>query len=380
MVPEPFFTIGIEEEYLIVDRETRNLIGHAPPSILAECEKKLKEQVSPEFLQCQIEVGTRVCKTIRDARENLAFLRNTVSEVIEQHGMAMIASSTHPFSMSVRQETTNKDRYSKLEEDLQQVARRLVICGMHVHIGIDDDDLRLDLMGQVSYALPHLLALSTSSPFWKGNDTGLKSYRIAVWDELPRTGLPEVFDSFAEYRRHVEVLINAGIIEDGTKIWWDIRPSDKFPTLEMRICDICTRLEDTICIAALYLCWLHKLYRLRRNNQRWRRYARMLIDENRWRAHRYGCDEGLIDFGRGEIVPYAELVEEMLELIAEDAEFLDCVAEVEHARNILRRGTSAHRQLRVYKEALSSGRSQQEALMDVVDMLIEDTKYGLDQF
>jgi len=380
MVPEPFFTIGIEEEYLIVDRETRNLIGHAPPSILAECEKKLKEQVSPEFLQCQIEVGTRVCKTIRDARENLAFLRNTVSEVIEQHGMAMIASSTHPFSMSVRQETTNKDRYSKLEEDLQQVARRLVICGMHVHIGIDDDDLRLDLMGQVSYALPHLLALSTSSPFWKGNDTGLKSYRIAVWDELPRTGLPEVFDSFAEYRRHVEVLINAGIIEDGTKIWWDIRPSDKFPTLEMRICDICTRLEDTICIAALYLCWLHKLYRLRRNNQRWRRYARMLIDENRWRAHRYGCDEGLIDFGRGEIVPYAELVEEMLELIAEDAEFLDCVAEVEHARNILRRGTSAHRQLRVYKEALSSGRSQQEALMDVVDMLIEDTKYGLDQY
>ena len=380
MVPEPFFTIGIEEEYLIVDRETRNLIGHAPPSILAECEKKLKEQVSPEFLQCQIEVGTRVCKTIRDARENLAFLRNTVSEVIEQHGMAMIASSTHPFSMSVRQETTNKDRYSKLEEDLQQVARRLVICGMHVHIGIDDDDLRLDLMGQVSYALPHLLALSTSSPFWKGNDTGLKSYRIAVWDELPRTGLPEVFDSFAEYRRHVEVLINAGIIEDGTKIWWDVRPSDKFPTLEMRICDISTRLEDTICIAALYLCWLHKLYRLRRNNQRWRRYARMLIDENRWRAHRYGCDEGLIDFGRGEIVPYAELVEEMLELIAEDAEFLDCVAEVEHARNILRRGTSAHRQLRVYKEALSSGRSQQEALMDVVDMLIEDTKYGLDQF
>ena len=225
-----------------------------------------------------------------------------------------------------------------------------------------------------------LLALSTSSPFWKGNDTGLKSYRIAVWDELPRTGLPEAFDSFAEYRRHVEVLINAGIIEDGTKIWWDIRPSDKFPTLEMRICDICTRLEDTICIAALYLCWLHILYRLRRSNQRWRRYARMLIDENRWRALRYGCDEGLIDFGRGEIVPYADLAEEMLEIIAEDAEFLDCVAEVEHARNILQRGTSAHRQLKVYKDALSSGRSQQEALMDVVDMLIEDTKYGLDQF
>ena len=380
MVPEPFFTIGIEEEYLIVDRETRNLIGQAPPSILAECEKKLKEQVSPEFLQCQIEVGTRVCKTVKDARENLAFLRNTVSEVVEQHGLAMIASSTHPFSMGARQETTNKDRYSKLERDLQQVARRLVICGMHVHIGIEDDDLRLDLMGQVSYALPHLLALSTSSPFWKGNDTGLKSYRIAVWDELPRTGLPEVFDSFAEYRRHVEVLVNAGIIEDSTKIWWDIRPSHKFPTLEMRICDICTRLEDTICIAALYLCWLHMLYRLRRSNQRWRRYARMLIDENRWRAHRYGCDEGLIDFGRGEIVPYADLAEEMLEIIAEDAEFLDCVAEVEHARNILQRGTSAHRQLKVYKDALSSGRSQQEALMDVVDMLIEDTKYGLDQF
>jgi carboxylate-amine ligase len=290
----------------------------------------------------------------------------------------MMAASTHPFSLGVHQETTNKDRYSELEKDLQQVARRLLICGMHVHVGIDDDDLRLDLMGQVSYFLPHLLALSTSSPFWKGNDTGLKSYRISVWDELPRTGLPENFESYTEYRRHVEVLIKAGIIEDATKIWWDIRPSDKFPTLEMRICDISTRLEDTVCIAALYLCWLRMLYRLRRSNQRWRRYARMLVDENRWRAHRYGFDEGLIDFGRGEIIPYTELIDEMLLLIAEDADYFGCVSEVEHARIILQRGTSAHRQLRVYNESLSAGQSQEKALMAVVDSLIEDTRYGLD--
>lgn len=252
-----------------------------------------------------------------------------------------------------------------------------MISGMHIHVGIDDDDLRIDLMGQVSYVLPHFLALSTSSPFWQGEDTGLKSYRIAVWDELPRTGLPERFESFTEFQRHVNVLVKAGLIEDGTKLWWDIRPSARFPTLEMRICDICTRLEDGICIAALYLCWLRMLYRLRVSNQRWRSYAALLINENRWRAQRYGFEQGMVDFGRGEIVPFGDLVEEILELLREDAQYFDCIAEVEHAREILRRGTSAHWQIKAYNDAKEAGASHEDALEAVVDLLIDETMHGL---
>jgi carboxylate-amine ligase len=377
MIKEPSFTIGIEEEYLLVNRQTRDLIKEAPPTMLGECEKLLEEQVKPEFLQSQIEIGTRVCETVQQAREDLARLRSCVSQVAELHGLAIIAASTHPFATWGEQKHTEKERYQVLARDLQGVAQRLMISGMHVHVGIEDNDLRIDMMEQASYVLPHLLALSTSSPFWQGMNTGLKSYRLAVWNELPRTGLPERFDSFAEFQRHLDVLVNAGEIEDGTKLWWDIRPSVRFPTLEMRIMDMCTRLDDTISIAALYRCWLRMLYRLRLSNQRWRIYSNFLINENRWRAQRYGFEEGLFDFGKGEIVPYADLLEEIIALVIEDAGYFGCVAEVQHARRILERGTSAHLQIRSYNDAISGGASHEEALKAVVDMLIEQTMHGV---
>jgi len=370
---EPPFTIGMEEEYLLVDRQTRDLVVDVPAALMSECQRRMEGQVSPEFLQSQIEVGTSVCTTVKQAATELAALRRVVAEVAGEHGLAPIAASTHPFAAWDAQKHTDKERYHAIARDMQAVARRLLICGMHVHVGLDDDELRIDLLGQVSYFLPHLLALSTSSPFWRGDETGLKSYRIAVFDELPRSGLPENFDSYGEYMRHLNAIISAGVIEDGTKLWWDCRLSARFPTLEMRITDICTRLKDGVAIAAIYVCLLRMLYRLKRNNQRWRRYANMLIQENRWRAQRYGLDEGLIDFGIGAIVPYADLLEEIIELIRVDALALDCLPEVEHARAIVTGGTSAHRQIAAYRQALAAGADKMEAQRRVVDMLIEET-------
>ncbi len=374
---DPSFTIGIEEEYLLVDPETRNLAHDPPTTILEECRKRVGDQVTPEFLRSQIEVGTKICTSIAEAKEELQSLRCCIRDVAEVHGLAVIAASTHPIADWDLQKHTEKDRYNILAQSMQTVARRLLICGMHVHVGIEDDDLRVDLMGQVSYFLPHLLALSTSAPFWRGRETGLKSYRMAVWNEMPRTGLPPQFDSYGEYRRLVEILVGTGVIEDATKLWWDVRPSDKFPTLEMRMTDICTRMEDAISIAACYRCLLRMLWRLRRNNQRWRQYDRFMIAENRWRASRYGIDEGLIDFGKARIVPFPELLEELITLIREDAEFFDCVAEIERAREILERGTSAHKQVAVWQEACQAGKEDADALRDVVDMLIEETAHGL---
>ena len=374
---DPSFTIGIEEEYLLVDPETRNLAEDPPATILEECRKRIGDQVTPEFLRSQIEVGTKICTSIAEAKEELQSLRSCIRDVAEVHGIAVIAASTHPIADWDLQKHTEKDRYNILAQSMQTVARRLLICGMHVHVGIEDDDLRVDLMGQVSYFLPHLLALSTSAPFWRGRETGLKSYRMAVWNEMPRTGLPPQFDSYGEYRRLVEILVGTGVIEDATKLWWDVRPSDKFPTLEMRMTDICTRMEDAISIAACYRCLLRMLWRLRRNNQRWRQYDRFMIAENRWRASRYGIDEGLIDFGKARIVPFPELLEELITLIREDAEFFDCVAEIEHVREILERGTSAHKQVEVWQEACQAGKEDADALRDVVDMLIEETAHGL---
>lgn len=377
MVKEPEFTLGIEEEYLLVDPKTRDLASDPPETMIRECAERLEGQVAPEFLRSQIEVETRVCKTIQEARGELSRLRTTVSEVAHKHGLAMIAASTHPFASWGKQKHTDKARYNILARDLQGVARRLLICGMHVHVGISDKDLRIDLMNQVTYFLPHLLALSTSSPFWQGEDTGLKSYRLSIFDEVPRTGLPEELESDAEFQRLLAVMVNAGLIEDGTKIWWDIRPSARFPTLEMRITDICTLVDDAIAIAALYLSLLHMLYRLRGANQRWRVYSRALISENRWRAQRYGIDEGLVDFGKGTIVPYGELLEEILELVAEDAEILGCAAEIRHARTILKRGTSAHRQLEAYRAAMEKEKDPKAGLRAVVDFLVRETQAGL---
>ncbi len=374
---EPDFTLGIEEEYLLVDRATRDLAADPPKSFMAEIEGLLEGQVSPEFLRSQIEVETRVCTTIAEARAELAHLRRTVAEVAGRHGCAPIACSTHPFGSWTGQLHTDKERYNVLAEDMQVVARRLLTCGMHVHIGIEDEDLRIELFNQIPYFLPHLLALSTSSPFWRGVDTGLKSYRLSVFDELPRTGLPESFDSWADYQRTVAVLVNAGLIDDATKLWWDVRPSARFPTIEMRITDMCTYLDDTLTIAALFRCLCRMLYRLTRENMRWRNYSRFLIAENRWRAQRYGLDEGMVDFGRGEIVPYAELLEELIDMLHEDAEFFGCVAELEAARDILGRGTGAHRQVACYKAALADGASEEEALKAVVDQVIAETTEGL---
>ena len=374
---EPDFTIGIEEEYLLVDRQTRDLVPEPPPTMLAECEALLEDRVKPEFLQSQIEIGTRVCTTLAEARADLVNLRRTVAEVAAKHGLAPIAASTHPFAQWQDQKRTDKERYDLLQRDMQVVARRLLICGMHVHVGIGDDEFRIDILNQISYFLPHLLALSTSSPFWGGEDTGLKSYRLCVFNELPRSGLPERFASFGEYQRTVDIMVGAGLIEDATKLWWDIRPSARFPTLEMRITDVCTRIDDAIAIAAIYRCLCRMLYRLRRDNQRWRIYSRLLVDENRWRAQRYGFEDGLVDFGKGEIVPYGRLLDEMIEVLKDDAEFFGCVAEVEHARTIVARGTSAHRQLAVYSAAIDGGAKPREALEAVVDMLIAETVEGL---
>ena len=374
---KPEFTLGVEEEYLLVDKETRGLAVDPPKSLLGECEEILGGQVTTELLRSQIEVGTKVCKNIQEVRTDLSRLRRTVIDVADRHGLAPIASSTHPFSRWSEQKHTKKDRYESLTDEMQGAARRLVICGMHVHVGINDDALRIDLMNQMAYFLPHLLALSCSSPFWEGRDTGLKSYRLTIFDALPRTGLPEKFQSYAEYERHIDILINAGLIEDSTKIWWDLRPSGRYPTLETRIMDVCTRMDDAIALAALLCCILRMLYRLRLANQRWRTYTTMLVSENRWRAMRYSFDEGLIDFAKGTIVPFAELLEEILALTAEDAEALGCVSEVASVRDILSRGTSAHRQLEAHELSTAAGKSSEEALMAVVDSLIEETAAGL---
>jgi glutamate---cysteine ligase / carboxylate-amine ligase len=377
MTTRPSFTIGIEEEYILVDPASREVVSDPPDGLLAACEERLAELVRPEFLVSQIEVGTPVCRTAQEAGLALTRLRGAVAEVAGGFGLAPIAASTHPFSEWRAQKHTDKERYHTLAVAMQTVARRLLICGMHVHVGIDDDELRIDLMNQATYFLPHLLALSTSSPFWCGEDSGLNSYRLSVFDELPRTGLPSQFASWGEYRRHVDILVAAGVLQDATMLWWDIRPSDRFPTLEMRITDICTSLADAVAIAALYQCVLHMLYRLRRGNQRWRTYDRMLVEENRWRAKRYGIDGGLIDFGKGAVVSFATLVDELLDLVAEDADALDCTAEIRHCRSIVQHGTSAHRQRAAYREARSAGASEREALHAVVDGLIEETRIGL---
>ena len=374
---DPAFTIGVEEEYLLVDKESRGLVVDPPQSLLSECEDLLGSQVTNELLRSQIEVGTKVCNNVQEAREDLARLRKSVIEVTGRHGIAPIAASTHPFSLWSDQKHTQKDRYESLTAEMQAAARRLVICGMHVHVGIGDDSLRIDLMNQVAYFLPHLLALSCSSPFWRGFDTGLKSYRLTVFDALPRTGLPETFQSYAEYKRHVDILVDAGVIDDSTRIWWDLRPSARFPTLEARIMDVCTRMDDAIALAALLVCLMRMLYRLRLNNQRWRTYSRMLVRENRWRAMRYSYDEGLIDFAKGRIVPFDQLLDDILELTYEDARTLGCEEEVASVRDILSRGTSAHRQLKAHELSIAAGNSKDDALKSVVDTLINDTAENL---
>ncbi len=337
------FTIGIEEEYLLVDRDSLELAA-APDALMDACQTELQDQVSPEFMQCQIEVGTKVCETVADARTDLAHLRRTIAAEAARHNLAPIAVSCHPFSDWKQQHPTEKDRYSKLERELEGVARRMLISGMHVHVGVDDNPRRIDLMPQLAYFLPHLLALSTSSPFWQGDDTGLASYRLSIFDNMPRTGLPPVFASWGEYERTTGTLIELGVIEDTTKIWWDLRPSDHYPTLESRICDVQPRMAHAIAIAGLTQSLVRMLIRLRDRNLRWREYDSFLISENRWRAQRYGVTEGLIDFGERAIRPFDALYDELITLLAEDAEALCCLDEIVSLRDVVANGTSSTRQ------------------------------------
>ena len=373
----PPLTVGVEEEYLLVDINTRDLAQDPPKELIDKCRSRHDGQVTHELLRSQIEVGTRVCSSIGEVREELKRLRSTVVEVAGEYGLAPIASATHPFAKWNEQLHTPMARYATLMSELQGVARRLVTCGMHVHIGIEDPDLRIDMMNQIKYFLPHLLAFSTSSPYWDGTDTGLKSFRLSIFDGLPRTGLPEYFDSYAQYERFTKVMTDSGLVEDTSKLWWDIRPNARFPTLEMRITDVCTRLDDTVAIAAFYVSLASRLQRLRRQNQKWRVYSGSLIKENRWRAQRYGLDEGLVDFGRREITQWDDLIDEIIDLVGEDADRLGCLKELEHLRVIQSRGTSAHLQLDTYDDLKSRGLSHSDAMRGVVDALVEGTKADL---
>ncbi len=374
---EPSFTIGVEEEYHLVRAESGALVTKQPEELLAGCKQLLGDRVTREFQQCQIEVGTKVCNGAGEVRSQLRELRAGIATTAKKFGIAPLAVSTHPFGNWEKQAHTERDRYDMLARDMQIAARRLLICGMHVHVGIEDEDLRIDLYNQISYFLPHLLALTASSPFWNGGMTGLRAYRLSVFDELPRTGLPEPFDSWGEYRRTVNLLVRAKIIPDATMIWWDLRPSDRFPTLEMRICDVCPRLEDAVAVAMLYRCILRMLYRLRRDNQRWRSYPSFLIRENRWRAQRYGVSDSMIDFGRGEMLPFADLIDELIDHVSEDAKALDCVAEVNHCKTIALEGTSADRQIALFKKLAAEGASDREALKAIVEQLRTETLAGV---
>lgn len=373
----PSLRLGVEEEYLLVDPTSRDLVASPPEEFMERCQERLGDRVGYELLQAQIEVGTPVCGTIADVRRELTELRTIVAMTAREFGMAVIAASTHPFANSRAQRRVEKERYVVLTRDLQALVDRMVISGMHVHAAIEDEELRIDLMNQATYFLPHLLVLSTSSPFWEGRDTGLKAYRPTIFGELPRSGLPEYFASAEEWRHMLRQLAETGLCDDPTKIWWDLRPSAKFPTLEMRICDICTNIEDTLTIAALYQSILATLYRLRLQNHTWRRYRPTLIEENKWLAQRYGIDGALADFGALVCKPFADLLDELIELVQDEAAQLGCLAEVENARDIVRRGTSADRQLAIYEKARTNGADEHEASCAVVDWLIEATSVAV---
>ena len=372
-VREPALTLGIEEEYLLVDRSTGAVAAEPPDELFAALHERTAGRAFPEFLRAQVEVATPVCKDIGEARRELTGLRRAVIEEASRFGLAPIAASSHPFSLTAKQKRTDKERYIALLEEMQGAARRMMICGLHVHVGIEDDDLRNDLMNQLTYFLPHLLALSCSSPFWEGERTGLMSFRLMIFNGVPRTGLPEQFSSWGEYRRHTDVLVETGIIADNSRIWWDLRPSARYPTLETRVMDCCTTLEDALSLAALNQCLVRMLWRLRRANQRWRMYSHLLLAENRWRAMRYSYDAGLLDLGQQRVVPFAELLQELVALVAEDAAALGCSAEIARLPEIMARGTSAHRQVQVYDTALQEGATLEEALGAVVNWLVAET-------
>ena len=364
----PSLTLGIEEEYQIVDPETGELRSYIQ-EILRE-DRMAIEQIQPELHQSIVEVGTKPRQKPSDLREEVVGLRRTVAELADKSGLKIAAAATHPFSHWLDQEITPLERYVAVEEDLQDLARKNLIFGLHVHVGIEDRDFMIDAMNVARYFLPHLLCLSTSSPFWMGRNTGLKSYRSVVWRNFPRTGVPRVFRSRSAFDDMVSTLVDAHCIEDASKIWWDVRPHFKYPTLEFRVCDICTRVDEAVCIAALFQAIVAKLWKLRHDNLTFRVYPAELIEENKWRAVRYGLDGQLLDLGKHKEVSARELIAELVEWFLDDVlDELGSRREVEYVFEMMDRGSSADRQLVVYEET-----GDPKA---VVDHLIEETNEDL---
>jgi carboxylate-amine ligase len=367
----PSLTIGIEEEYMTVDPITRDLRSHIQAEIIEKGKLLMREHVKPEMHQSVVEVGTRVCRNIKEAREELVKLRREMIALARQNGLELAAAATHPFADWRQQEIYPDARYHTIVEDMQQVARANLIFGLHVHIGVEDREAAIHLMNAARYFLPHILAVSTNSPFWVGMKTGLKSYRCKVFDKFPRTNIPDYFPSWGEYESFVNLLIKTHCIDNAKKIWWDIRPHPFFNTLEFRVCDLPMRVDETLALAALIQATVAKLYKLYAANQGFRLYRRALIMENKWRAARYGIDGKLIDFGKQIEVPLRDLMQEYLAFVDDVVDDLGCRQEVNYIREILAMGTGADRQLRVFE--------QTQDLKRVVDYIIEETQVGLVQ-
>ncbi|HUG05308.1 MAG TPA: carboxylate-amine ligase [Candidatus Limnocylindria bacterium] len=363
----PRLTIGIEEEFQIVDADGQ-LKSHIE-TLLTAAGGRYGDQIKREMMQSVVEAGTKICADISEARDEILTLRGTIAALIKPAGLRIASAGTHPFSHWQDQEVTEHERYKVLEEELQDVIRELLIFGLHVHVGIPDRELRIEIMNEARYFLPHLLAISTSSPFWLTRVTGLKSYRQIIWQRFPRTGVPPEFASYDEYENFVELLVKTNCIDDGKKIWWDLRPHAIFPTIEFRVCDAATLVEETLCIAALTQAICAKLLVLRGRNQGFRRYAPGLIQENKWRAVRGGMDAKLIDFGKQIEVPMRELAVELLEFVDDVVDALGSRREAEYLQTIVREGTSADRQLRAFA---GTGHLHQ-----VVDQIAEETIAGV---
>ncbi len=394
-MPTAPLTLGIEEEYQIIDPDSRELTSYVQ-EMLGHGRVILGDQLKPEFMQSQIEVGSQICRNVQEARQELIRLRRTVTQVAEQYGRKIVAASTHPFSHWQEQQISEGARYDDLETEMKDAARRLLIFGMHIHLGFGKTpeayDLMIDILNQLRYFLPHMLALTTSSPFWHGHDTGLKSYRSLVFENMPRSGIPPHFYGWAEYQSYVNLMGKVGSIQrradtgkptsdgrsqgDPTKIWWDARPHPDLGTLEVRICDMCTHIDDAIAVAALIQAFAAKLIQLRNQNKSWRIYRGIYINENKWRAVRYGIDGKLIDFGIEAEVPMRFLAQEVIDIVDDVVDDLGSRKEVEYIRTIADRGTSADRQLEVYRGALQQGATEQEAMFAVVDHLVERTAEG----
>ena len=372
MIERPSLSIGIEEEYQIVDPETRELRSFITQFIEGDHIIMVEREIKPELHQSMVELGTPVCMTVGQAKEELVKQRSFIARLAREKGFAIVASATHPFSRWIDQPVTPFPRYLGVLEEMQLLAQRLLIFGMHVHIGIEDRAFAVDTMNVVRYMLPHILALSTSSPFWLGRKTGLKSYRSVVFQDFPRSGIPDICRTVADYDNLVHTLVNTGCIPDASKIWWDVRPHHKYPTLEFRICDICTRIDEAIAIAAIFQALVLWLWKLRRSNITFRIYRRDLIEENRWRASRYGLDGKMIDFGKSGEIPTRQLVQELLELIAAEIDELGTREYIQPVESMLVHGTSADRQLHIYDATGGD-------LKAVVDHLVRETNEDLEE-